>query len=183
MTPVGTLTSLQAATTPSVDWAKPADIVYGTPLGAAQLAATASVPGTFTYSPPSGTVLSAGSDQRLSATFTPNDTVNYSTTTLSVSINVLPAPLTITADDKTREVRLPMPLLTASYSGFVNGETPAVLAASVVLATTATEASPPGTYPIVPSGAAAANYAITFVNGTLTVLVAASSSSKRCSPP
>jgi len=34
--------------------------VYGTALGATQLNATASVPGTFVYAPPAGTVLNAG---------------------------------------------------------------------------------------------------------------------------
>jgi hypothetical protein len=66
---------LQAAAL--LDWAAPQAIVYGTPLGAAQLNATASVPGTFTYAPAAGTVLNAGSAQVLTATFTPADP-NYS---------------------------------------------------------------------------------------------------------
>ena len=52
-------------------------IAYGTPLSAAQLDATASVPGTFAYSPAAGTVLQAGSGQTLSVTFTPTDTTDY----------------------------------------------------------------------------------------------------------
>jgi hypothetical protein len=60
-----------------------------------------------------------------------------------------------------------VPTLTASYSGFVLGETPAVLTTPVTLSTyTGDRAS---TYAIVASGATAANYIITFVNGTLTV--------------
>jgi hypothetical protein len=46
---------------PTVTWADPAAIVSGTALGAAQLDATADVPGTFAYSPAAGTVLGAGS--------------------------------------------------------------------------------------------------------------------------
>ena len=46
--------------TPTITWASPAGITYGTALSAAQLDATASVPGTFTYSPAAGTVLKAG---------------------------------------------------------------------------------------------------------------------------
>ena len=57
---------------PTVIWANPADIVAGTPLGAAQLDATASVPGNFTFAPAAGTVLNAGSSQALSVTFTPS---------------------------------------------------------------------------------------------------------------
>ena len=44
---------------PSVSWT-PAPAVYGTPLGGAQLNASASVPGTWSYSRPAGTVLHAG---------------------------------------------------------------------------------------------------------------------------
>ena len=47
--------------TPTITWANPASIVYGTPLSSTQLDATASVPGSFAYSPPAGTVLGAGS--------------------------------------------------------------------------------------------------------------------------
>ena len=78
--------------TPTITWANPADIVYGTPLGAAQLDATASVPGTFTYSPPAGTVLAAGNNQTLSVSFTPTDTTDYTSATATTTINVLPAP-------------------------------------------------------------------------------------------
>lgn len=43
--------------TPVITWANPADIVYGTALGAAQLNATANTPGTFVYTAAPGTVL------------------------------------------------------------------------------------------------------------------------------
>ena len=46
--------------TPTITWANPADITYGTALGATQLNATADVPGTFVYTPAAGTVLNAG---------------------------------------------------------------------------------------------------------------------------
>src|SRR5439155_67349 len=59
-------------TTPVLTWTAPAAIAHATPLGSAQLNATANVPGTFTYSPPVGTLLAAGS-QTLSVTFVPTD--------------------------------------------------------------------------------------------------------------
>ena len=74
--------------TPSVAWANPADIYFGTALGASQLNATASVAGLFAYSPAAGTVLPVGNGQTLSAAFTPGDTTDYYTTTASASINV-----------------------------------------------------------------------------------------------
>ena len=46
--------------TPTITWATPAAITSGTALSATQLDATASVPGTFTYTPAAGTVLGAG---------------------------------------------------------------------------------------------------------------------------
>jgi hypothetical protein len=60
-----------------------------------------------------------------------------------------------------------VPPLTATYTGFVNGETAASLDSPVSL-TTATGTAV-GLFPIVASNAADANYAITFTNGTLTV--------------
>ena len=46
-------------------------------MSATQLEATASVPGTFVYTPAAGTVLGAGNSQTLSVTFTPTDTADY----------------------------------------------------------------------------------------------------------
>ena len=63
----------------------------------------------------------------------------------------------------------PVPGLTASYAGFVNGDTAANLATPVTLSTSATSSSPVGTYAIQASGATTTNYQITFVSGTLTI--------------
>ena len=59
----------------------------GTALTGAQLDAKASVPGTFTYSPPAGTVLKIGT-QTLRATFTPADATDYRGGTVSTQITV-----------------------------------------------------------------------------------------------
>jgi hypothetical protein len=72
---------------PSITWSTPAPIQYGVALGSVQLDASASVPGTFTYSPAAGTVLQAGS-QKLTATFTPTDSTTYSTATAGVQLTV-----------------------------------------------------------------------------------------------
>jgi hypothetical protein len=84
--------------TPTISWTDPADIVYGTALSAAQLDATASVPGTYAYTPAAGTELSAGAGQTLAVTFTPTDSTDYTTATASVTINVDRATPTITLD-------------------------------------------------------------------------------------
>lgn len=78
--------------TPVLKWTKPAAIVYGTALSATQLDATASasgvvLPGAFNYSPGVGTVLTAGT-QTLGVTFTPMDSMDYTTAMDSVTITV-----------------------------------------------------------------------------------------------
>jgi hypothetical protein len=57
----------------------------------------------------------------------------------------------------------------ATYTGFVNGDTPASLAGMLNCTTTASQSSPVGTYPITCSGQSSTVYAITYVSGTLTV--------------
>ncbi len=81
--------------TPSITWATPSAITYGTALSGTQLNATANVPGTFVYSPAAGTVLGAGT-QTLSTTFTPTDTTDYAKATASVTLLVNKATPTIT---------------------------------------------------------------------------------------
>jgi hypothetical protein len=81
--------------TPSINWAAPAVITYGTALSSVQLNATSSVPGTFVYSPASGTVLGAG-QQTLTVTFTPTDSTDYATATATVTLTVNKATPSIT---------------------------------------------------------------------------------------
>src|SRR5205085_9074959 len=69
--------------TPVITWNNPANITFGTPLSGTQLNATANVPGTFSYNPTAGTILSVGNNQ-LTVTFTPTDTSNYSTAQMSL---------------------------------------------------------------------------------------------------
>lgn len=91
-TATGSVTINVTGGTPSITWAQPAAITFGTPLGATQLDATASiggnsVPGTFVYSPAAGTILPAGT-QTLSVTFVPTDTVNYTSASAATAIVV-----------------------------------------------------------------------------------------------
>lgn len=75
--------------TPVVTWPGPAPIAYGTALSAAQLNASATVAGSFVYSPPAGTVLPPG-NHALGVTFTPTDTANYNNAAASVTLVVNP---------------------------------------------------------------------------------------------
>jgi photosystem II stability/assembly factor-like uncharacterized protein len=79
-----------AKVTPVITWVNPADMLVGTPLSSVQLNATATVPGSFVYTPASGTVLGLGAGQSLSVLFTPNDPANYITPAAkTVLINVV----------------------------------------------------------------------------------------------
>jgi hypothetical protein len=99
----------------------------------------------------------------------PSVLANYNLTVTTSTLTVSKAALTITAVNQTKVYGSANPALTVSYSGFVNGDTSSVLTHAPVVSTTATTSSNVGSYPITVSAATAANYAITFVAGTLNV--------------
>ncbi|MCK7523904.1 MAG: hypothetical protein MZV64_42930 [Ignavibacteriales bacterium] len=84
--------------TPVITWSNPADMVYGTLLGATQLNATANVSGTFAYTPAAGALLQAGA-RTLSVLFTPDDGAHYTTGDRGVTLMVLQATPVITWAD------------------------------------------------------------------------------------
>ncbi len=69
-------------------------ITYGSALSGAQLNASASVNGTFSYTPVTGTVPEAG-NQTLAVVFTPADTTNYNTVNRSVTLTIAKGSQTI----------------------------------------------------------------------------------------
>ncbi len=101
----------------------------------------------------------------VSSAVDPDYTISY----VAGNLTVAGAPLTITADNQTEAYGAALPTLTASYAGLVNGDTSASLTTAPTITTTATAASAPGAYPISASGAADADYSISYVGGTLTV--------------
>ena len=151
--------------TPTLSWSTPAPIQYGTALSAAQLNATATLPGTITYSQASGTILPAGAIT-LSATFVPADGTNYKSTSANVSLTVTKAPLMLTVANLNRTFGSANPSFTGTVTGGVNGDTFAE-----TFSTTATASSIVGSYPIAPSvsSASLANYTVTVNTGVLTV--------------
>jgi hypothetical protein len=171
----GSVTLTVNKATPAITWANPAAITYGTPLGPQQLDATASIPGTFVYTPKARTVLGAGV-QTLSVVFTPAPSGppnggNYTTATKTVTITVTAAVLTVTANKVSVPHNRPIPPLRYTVTGFVNGDNKSVLSGSPNESTTAKQGSPVGKYPItITQGTlSAANYTFTFVNGTLNI--------------
>ena len=160
-------------TTPIITWSDPAPITYGTALAGTQLNATAEVAGNFAYTPAAGAVLNVGTNV-LRAVFTPADSASFYGATQLVSIAVTKAPLTVSADNKSRRYGITNPTLTATITGFANAETLGTsdVAGSPTLSTTATIDSPMNSYPIVAALGTleSSNYLFaTFAPGTLTV--------------
>jgi hypothetical protein len=152
---------------PYLEWDQPAAIVYGTPLGTSQLNAFAFDSGALTYDPPAGSILNAGSGQRLRVVFTPDDLLRYEPATNYVMIDVAKKSLTVTADDATAMYGAPV-VLTASYNGFVSGDDAGSLDVPVSI-TAEIGSGTVGSYPITVSAASDANYSISFFPGTLTI--------------
>jgi hypothetical protein len=101
------------------------------------------------------------------STFNPT---NYNISYVNGTLTITPAPLTVTADDKTKIQTQPNPPLSATYTGFKLGQNASVLSGSLLLATTAVKDSAAGNYPITASGQTSTNYSISYVDGKLKVL-------------
>ena len=86
-----------------------------------------------------------------------------------IAVKIAKAALTATADDKTVIYGDAAPEYTVTYTGWQGTDGASVLSGTIAYACTYAPLSNVGNYVITPSGVAAANYNITFVNGTLTV--------------
>jgi hypothetical protein len=181
--------STQTVTVEGISWPTPSAITYGTFLSSTQLNATNTVPGTFVYSPPAGTQLSAGL-QTLSVTFTPTDTVHYLTQTATVQMQVNKATLSATCGSGSFTQYGPVPAFPITISGVVppapavtregvHPDRPTGITSTCGLANGITSSSAPGDYPtgIVPTvlGIPVANYTLVIGYGDLTIHSAAPS--------
>ena len=97
---------------------------------------------------------------------------NYSITYVNGNLTVNPKSLTISPNNVSNVYGAALPTFTFTPSGFVNGDTMASLTTQPTATTTATAASPVGTYVITASGAVDPNYTIGYGTGTLTVTMA-----------
>ena len=93
---------------------------------------------------------------------------NYTVTLNNGTLTVTPAPLSMVAADATRQVGTDNPVFTGTIAGIKNGDN-----ITATFDSAATIDSPEGTYPIVPAvvdpDGKLANYAVSIVNGTLTI--------------
>jgi filamentous hemagglutinin family protein len=102
---------------------------------------------------------------------------NYSITLQNGTLTVNPSSLTISANDAIRRISDPNPEFSPTYQGLIdwdedqNGLPLSGVVTGLTFTTNplADENSPSGNYDIVPSGASANNYTITYNNGTLTI--------------
>jgi hypothetical protein len=77
--------------------------------------------------------------------------------------------LTVTASNASMIFGGVVPSISATDSGFVNGDTSGSLTTQRTCSTTATSSSPVGTYPSSCGGAVDPNYSISYANGTVSV--------------
>ncbi|MDE3075805.1 MAG: hypothetical protein KGJ86_10285, partial [Chloroflexota bacterium] len=120
-----------------------------------------------------GSLAFAGADQTSGVAGSPYtitagglSSTNYAITYLPGRLTVNPAPLTVTAD-VISTVYGQAPVFTASYSGFVLGETPVALGGTLTFASDASATAPVSgsPYAITPAGLSSTNYAISYVPG------------------
>jgi hypothetical protein len=85
------------------------------------------------------------------------------------TLTIKKATLTVTADPKTRTYGEANPTLTSAYSGFKSNESASVIDMAPTISTVAGPTSAAGTYSITVSGGMDTNYTFQFTPGTLTV--------------
>ncbi len=95
---------------------------------------------------------------------------NYTIDYVPGTVTIDPAALTVTASSTTVTYGDAAPTIAPSYSGFLNGDTSAVLTTAPICSTAYTPTSAVGTTPATScTGATAANYTISYVPGTVTI--------------
>jgi hypothetical protein len=153
------------------------NITYGSAASTFTLKAIASsgLPVTFSVTGPAvlqGDTLTANGAGVVTVTAQQEGNDTYSAAPNVVqSFTVNPAVLTVTAVNTSRAFKQPNPAFAFSATGFVGGDTAAVLTGGPVFSTTATLTSDPGQFPItlVQGTLFSQNYTFTFVPGVLTV--------------
>jgi hypothetical protein len=159
----------------SVQFTATVGAATGTPTGSIQFqidGADVGTPVTLVGSSASFTTSQlTASNHTITAVYTSDDPT-FDNTEGDLPENVAPAPLTVTADNKTKNTGAVNPPLTVTITGFVNGDTSSVVTGAASLSTVATTTSGVGNYIITvgPGTLSAPNYTFAFVDGTLTIV-------------
>ena len=171
----GTLT-ITGVTAQTITFNPLANVTYGASAITLNATASSGLPVTYSVAGPAsvlGSRLVVTGAGTVSVTATQLGNSTYSPATpVTQTLQVAPATLTITANNATREYNQPDPPFSFTATGFVNGDTAAVLSGVPVYLPPPAN-SLPGQYPLGldPSGGTlfAKNYLFRFVAGTLTV--------------
>ena len=140
-------------------------------IGGAALCAASTTPATAICAP-SPTLENAGTHM---VTVTYSGDTNYAAATTTLALTIIPAPVTITANNFTRATNAPNPAFTGIISGVVAGQM--IIDTYASPTAPASNQGPAGSYAILPAQPAVAgngstlltNYNVMYVNGTLTV--------------
>jgi sugar lactone lactonase YvrE len=150
--------------------------VYGSPNPAFTPSASGALPGdTFTLTASTvATPSSAAGAYSIVPVATGANLANYNVVYVNGTLTVGFAILKVTPNNQSIVAGSALPPFSATITGFVNGDTQAVVTGLPGLATTANSSSPAGSYPIVASFGtlSTANYAFTLGTGILTILPA-----------
>ncbi|MDR3733991.1 MAG: MBG domain-containing protein [Acidobacteriaceae bacterium] len=171
----GTYTVIQASQT--ITFAAPPTHTYGEAAFTISATSDSGLPVSFSIvSGPatvSGSTLTLTGAGQVTVQASQAGNTNYlAATPVQRTFTVHPATLSVTAQNASMVyASTALPSFTANYSGFIGSDTASVVTGTPSFSTTATSASPVGTYPITPTAGtlAAANYTFVFVAGTLTV--------------
>jgi hypothetical protein len=162
---------------PTLTFTAPTGAVYG---GSAALGATSNSNEPITYSIDSTSGKGVCSVSGTTLTYTGvgscvldvNEPVGdgyADAASVTKTITVAAAPLTITASSATMTQGGTVPIITPSYSGFVNHDSSSSLTTQPKCYTQAQSSSLPANYSSICSAAADPNYAISYINGLVTV--------------
>lgn len=156
---------------PTVNWTAPTSVTYGTNLSSI-LTATSPDAGTIGYTVAAGPAGTVGASVTTSTLLPAGAYVLFAGIGGSLSathdLTVSPHPLTVIASSATVQYGQAS-AVTPGYIGFVNNDGPAALSTQPTCAATAPAHPAPGAYTTSCTGASAANYAIIYDTGSLTV--------------
>lgn len=157
------VTSIVSQAAPFITWPAPAPITYGTALSSTQLDAAATdangniVAGSYTYAPPSTTVLDVGT-QSLSVSFTPNDTTDFTANTGSTLITVLPATPVLAFTQISNQAFTATPITLSATSASPGAVTYAVVSGPATISHNQLTLTAAGTVSLSAAQAATSNY-------------------------
>lgn len=172
--------SVSLATPQTITFPPLNSVIYGAAdFSAGATSTNNTIPITYTSSNPAVATVSAdgkvhvvGVGQTTITALQAGNSIYNAATPVSQTLTVTPAALIVTISNQTKTYGAANPNFTFTYAGFVNGDDATKLSAQPGVVTTASASSPVGVYTVTGGNAASANYTLTYISGTLTILPA-----------